>query len=57
MHVDVREPFFMYGTVERFCEKISGVLGAWDVVNVDETFVDGVTDEVSTNVDMFHLCM
>jgi hypothetical protein len=55
MHVDVREPFFMYGAVERFGEKISRVLGAWDVVDVDKTFVNGVTDEMGTNVDMFHL--
>jgi hypothetical protein len=57
MHVDAREPFFVYGTVERFGEKISRVFCAWDVVDVDETLVNGVADEMSANVDVFHLCM
>lgn len=44
----------MYDSAERFGEEVGRVFDTWDVVDVDKSLVDGVTNEVGTYVYVFH---
>ena len=51
---DTLKPFSVNSFVKRFCEKICRVFDSWNMCNIYDTIVDTVSDEVGTNVDMFH---
>ena len=38
-------------------EQVSNILCAWDVMDINDAFVDTVTNKVSTYVDVLHLRM
>jgi hypothetical protein len=44
----------VYQAMEWFCEQVGYILGASNVVDINEPVVDRVTDEVGTYVNMLH---
>ena len=44
----------MYESGEWFCEQVGRIVGAGNVVNIDEAAVDRVPDKVCVDVDVFH---
>ena len=52
---DTLKPFSVNSFVKRFCEKICWVFDSWNMCNIYDTVVDTVPDEVSANVDVFHV--
>ena len=44
----------MYDLLKGLGEKIGWVFDAWNVMNVDETIVNAISNEVKADVDMLH---
>jgi hypothetical protein len=51
------EPFFVDNFIERFSEEVGGIVNTRHVVDINNTAVNTVTDEVSSNVNVSHAKM
>jgi hypothetical protein len=52
--MDDMEPFFMSHSFEQLCEEIRRILDTGDVLHVDETTINAVTNEMYPNIDVLH---